>query len=221
MAYALRPGIRFCEASGRLVFLDLPGDRYFCLDEAVERRLRQTVLSDSPPHEDALLDRLVHRGILQWSDRPAAPAGPPALPGASTSLLDFAGAGRPPLSDVARAGAGIIRARSSLRRRGMAVAVEAVARRRASSGSGNRDLVAIGRIAAAFARADLYLSPLDQCLPRSLALARALATRRLAGRLVVGVQLRPFLAHSWVQTDAVVLNDRPDVVRTFVPLLVI
>ena len=79
----------------------------------------------------------------------------------------------------------------------------------------------IGRVAAAFARADRYLSPLDQCLPRSLALAEALAGLRLAGRLVVGVRLRPFLAHSWVQTDRVVLNDRPDIVRTFVPLLVI
>jgi hypothetical protein len=163
----------------------------------------------------------VLRGIVERSDRPAILAPPPSLPEANGSLLDFAGGARPGPLDVARAGAAVIRARSSLRRRGIAATIEAAARRRATSGPGACDMNRIGRVAAAFARADLYLSPLDRCLPRSLALARALARRRLSGRLVIGVRLRPFLAHSWVQTGTVALNDRPDVVRTFVPLLVI
>ena len=221
MAYALRTGVHFCEASGRLVFLDVPRDRYFCLEEAVERRLRQTVLSNASPDEDATLDGLVRQGILERSGRRAAPAAPPSLPHANASLLDCSRSAKPGLPEVARAGVRIILTRSLLRRRGFAAAIEATARRRARAGSGERDMDGIGRVTAAFARADRYLSPLDQCLPRSLALAGALAGLRLAGRLVLGIRLRPFLAHSWVQTDRVVLNDRPDIVRTFVPMLVI
>jgi hypothetical protein len=77
------------------------------------------------------------------------------------------------------------------------------------------------RIARAFMRADLVLSPLDQCLPRSIALASTLARRGISASLVIGVRLRPFLAHSWVQSGTLLLNDRPDVVCTFVPILVV
>jgi len=221
MAYILRPGIRFCEASGRLVFLDLPRDRYLCLDQGVEQRLRQTVLSGSSCERDPMLDGLVRGGLLEQSERPAAPTQPPSLPEANISLMDVAGGARPPLPAIVRAGVAVVRARASLRRRGMAATIAQAAGQRARAGPGCENTAAIGRVAAAFARADRYLSPLDQCLPRSLALAATLARRGLAGRLVIGVRLRPFLAHSWVQTGRAVLNDRPDIVRTFVPILVI
>lgn len=50
----------------------------------------------------------------------------------------------------------------------------------------------------------------DQCLFHSLALVRFLQYYGLYGTWVIGVQASPWLAHSWVQQDDVVLNTHPE-----------
>lgn len=72
----------------------------------------------------------------------------------------------------------------------------------------------------------LRLSPLlftadDRCLHDSLALVRFLAGKGLFPNWVIGVRTRPFLAHSWVQSGSLVLNDVPEHVRTFTPIMVV
>jgi len=76
-------------------------------------------------------------------------------------------------------------------------------------------------IVGAFERLNLIFSPLDQCLPRSLALTHLLMRSGHLTQFVIGVRLKPFLAHSWVQQGDVVLNERVDVARTFSSILVI
>lgn len=61
----------------------------------------------------------------------------------------------------------------------------------------------------------------DRCLHDSLALIHFLTTRGLIAQWVIGVRLRPFGAHSWVQRGSVVLNDQPDHVRAYEPILVV
>ncbi len=221
MVYALRPGISFCEASGRLVFLDLPRDRYFCLDDPAEISFRRAMLAGCRDREDEVLEALRRQGILERTDGPRVPCATEALQEATGTLLDRPETVRPRWGAVLRAGAAVLAARASLRRLGMALTLEALARRREAAGPVKPEAAGIEGIAAAFARLDRYLSPLDQCLPRSVALASVLARRRLPARLVIGVRLRPFLAHSWVQSRTLVVNDRPDVVRTFAPILVV
>lgn len=72
-----------------------------------------------------------------------------------------------------------------------------------------------------FHRAGLLMTPLDQCLVRSFALALALRRLEITCNLVIGVKVHPFAAHSWVQSGSVLLNDRIDTVRDFTPILVI
>lgn len=61
----------------------------------------------------------------------------------------------------------------------------------------------------------------DQCLRDSLTLVRFLARRGLYPTWVIGVKTRPFVAHSWVQSGRVVLNDSHDHVRAYRPILVV
>jgi hypothetical protein len=59
------------------------------------------------------------------------------------------------------------------------------------------------------------------CLLDSLALLRWLGPARDGACLVFGVKLDPFAAHCWLQTDAMLLNDRTEHVRRFEPVRVI
>ncbi|MFT7773085.1 lasso peptide biosynthesis B2 protein [Roseateles sp.] len=67
----------------------------------------------------------------------------------------------------------------------------------------------------------LVITSHDKCLHDSLTLVRFLATERLYPQWVVGVRTRPFAAHSWVQSDSLVLNDAHEYVRGFTPILIV
>jgi len=75
-------------------------------------------------------------------------------------------------------------------------------------------------VAAAFHRVKRYLSETDQCLIRSVAMARLLARRRQRIHVIIGVTL-PFAAHCWTQAGATVLSDDIDQVRAYTPLLAV
>jgi hypothetical protein len=74
-------------------------------------------------------------------------------------------------------------------------------------------------VAVAFERTARIVRSHDQCLSRSLALARRLAALGLPADLVIGVRLRPFAAHCWVHAGEWLVNDRIDTVRTYTPIL--
>ncbi|WP_232494496.1 lasso peptide biosynthesis B2 protein [Novosphingobium kaempferiae] len=76
-------------------------------------------------------------------------------------------------------------------------------------------------IVRAFARADMLLGSNNRCLARSLALAASCRKHGLASTLVIGIQPNPFAAHCWVQDEGLVLNDRPDRVQMFAPILTV
>lgn len=61
----------------------------------------------------------------------------------------------------------------------------------------------------------------DRCLHDSLTLIRFLAMDGLFPQWVVGVKARPFAAHSWVQSGSTVLNDLPENVRHYQPILIV
>ena len=73
-------------------------------------------------------------------------------------------------------------------------------------------------IAQAFERLSLWVTRHDQCLVRSLALARYLACRDIAVDLVFAVRLHPFQAHCWIERGEWLVNDRADTIRHFTPI---
>jgi Transglutaminase-like superfamily/Coenzyme PQQ synthesis protein D (PqqD) len=68
----------------------------------------------------------------------------------------------------------------------------------------------LGRALVSFTRAENFMmlrsAPRD-CLPRSLALFRFLRRMGIAARHVIGVELDPFAAHSWVEVEGKVVHD--------------
>ena len=74
------------------------------------------------------------------------------------------------------------------------------------------------RVARAYERAKLFRASANRCLPRSLAMARRLASLRCDALLVIGVRAQPFAAHAWVQSGDIVLNETPDEVARYTPI---
>lgn len=219
MRYRLAPQVSFCETGHRLVFLDVATDRYFCLEPPMEAAFRAAMANDPRAPADTL-QTLIARGVLIAGEGLLASTTPPPEP--RHSAFDFLERrGLQPLRTM-RAVAALIGARGSLRKRGLAATLDALAHvtvnDRRTPAPNDADSVAV---ALAFRTTQLLVSPLDQCLPRSIALATLLFREGASASFVMGVRLRPFLAHSWVQAGDVVLNDRPDTVRTFTPILVI
>jgi hypothetical protein len=60
-----------------------------------------------------------------------------------------------------------------------------------------------------------------RCLLDSIALVEFLRIYGVHASWVVGVQLRPFSAHSWVQHERWVLNGTPAFVREYTPIIVV
>jgi len=200
-----RPGEAWCIAGQRLVFLDPVRDRYFCLPDPANREL---------------VSRLVHGAGQTWH-QPAELPRPQEWkpPDRSSSAIQQ---GRFSLAEVARA----IWIQRRIEQRIAAKSLLAVLQEtrslieRCSPEDQMLDERAQRRIRA-FEHARLVRSAADRCLPRSIALAICLATVGVRARVVIGVQLPPFTAHSWTQHGDEVLNDSVEEVRRFEPILVI
>lgn len=220
MSIGLRSGVSFCEASGHLVFLDLHVDRYFGLVGAAEAAFRRLVRGGGRSVRCTPIEEMIACGLLVDGPDVRLPAPCTAPPTPRTTLLDRRLPSVPPTA-IALAALGIMRARVQLRRAGLAAALGAASARKTRVPERTATPDAIGSSAATFRQCSLFTRSHDQCLVRSLALVCWLADRGEAAELVVGVRVRPFSAHAWVQKDDLLLNERCDGVRAYTPILVI
>jgi hypothetical protein len=218
MEFCLRDGLSFCEVDGRLVFLDIVADRYFCLGRAVENSLRLVIARKklTPTDEDRLAG-LVRHGVLSETNgggiAPCPPVAPPVssmLDGASLPAGPIAAATLATLASMARLKC--LPLRASLKR------ARAPITDKEDTDQRNERLA---RIAQAFDHAGRLVSAHDRCLARSVAVARTAWKAGIDVELVLGVALGPFTAHCWVQRGSIVVNDRIDTVLTYTPILVI
>jgi hypothetical protein len=217
MGYALRSGISFCRIGDRFLFLDLARDRYFALADAADRAFAALLAGDQSGRDDAA--RLVAQGLLvetPSAERPL-PVRPPKE--AVSSLLDLAGAAS--RGGGAAALARRLAASAELRATSLAGALSRLARRKERGACKAGAVADPLPVARAFAAAALIVPARDRCLATSLALAHRLVSLGHAPELVLGVKLRPFQAHCWVQLGAVLPGDRVDVVRNFTPILTV
>jgi len=220
MTYILRAGLSFCAIDSRLLFLDLPRDRYFCLSPAAEAAFCRLWRGDAPEEADReRLRHLARTGLLIEDDRATAiaPCAPPTM--AATSLLDTsphtAGAAGRALALLA-----FSLARLELRTTSIERALARFAGRKLSSGA-DAEPGRVAGIAAAFEANKAIVGTHDLCLPRSLGIAHRLLSVGARPDLVLGVKLGPFLAHAWVQCGDSLVNERLEVARMFTPILVL
>ncbi|MBA2934622.1 lasso peptide biosynthesis B2 protein [Sphingomonas sp. CGMCC 1.13654] len=216
MNYRVRDGLHYCHVSSHIVFLNLVADRYFALqpDKAAQfdRLLSGAELA---AETTAIASSFMRQNLLVESD--AELDKPPVLPELGQSLA-ITRAPTPSMRRSLEALTSLVKWRVRYSRRGLpAIAA------RYRLGSGPVDFeprVSVADIIAAFSWAEQIVTAHDHCVPRSVALASTLRANGFAPTVVIGVQLRPFAAHCWVQLGADIANDQLDTIRPYTPILV-
>ncbi len=220
--YSLAPGISFCNTGGRHIFLDIRVDRYFCLGPAADRGFARLVAGAPLEAADRMhLSALQRQGLLMPVDGCGLSSISAACTSVRRSLLDEMTS--PPSLDMLKAAAALLHARWSLRLRSLDRLLSYARSVKADLPPFDlaRDEGRLAAIAAAFQKAALLTGALNQCLANSLAISRQARAHGIATDLVLGVKLRPFQAHAWVQAGEVLVSDPVDRVAPFTPILVI
>ena len=235
--FVVAPHVRLCAIDEQVILLDLRVNRYVGLGGAVLGSLASLVedwplqISAEEPHrsDSAVMNRLeplLARGwLIGASEHSSADDLPPVrLPEARRTVDEE--------SDPLPAAAGSMRtlrcfssaisASWSLRRSSLLANARQVARHRTSlrmTGDGSAQIVSV--VSAYRRLRPLLFTARDRCLHDSLTLVRFLAAEGISAHWVIGVRIKPFAAHSWVQYDDVVLNDQHERVRAYHPILIV
>ena len=223
MAYVLRGGLSFCIAGDRLVFLDLPSDRYFCLSPSIEADFRALIEGRTPsggiPKRLQSGNLLIPEEMANDIARCVAPAVTSELGGDPQDLTS---------RDVLAAIGWILRSRTELKLRGLATTIQHLIDRKAvierklpiAAADAARERK-LSRVAASFRMASGIVGSHGLCLPWSLAIAHRLLSLGISPLLILGVRLTPFAAHAWVQVDAMLMNECRERTDVFTPILVV
>lgn len=228
--YALARHVFVCMQGEHVVFLDVRQDRYFALEAASTRGLRELVRGwpveshDSSESLTAVVSLLLEKRILIGPDNDGKDAAPVDVPSCRTELIGGAldETPRPGLFSILRFIRAALVARLLLRYRSLEHVIERVRVRAArhSGTAGNFDARRAHDLVACFAfLRPFFFSAKDACLFDALALSEFLAAHAVFPRWVFGVQARPFAAHCWLQHETVVLNDTIEHVRRYTPIL--
>ncbi len=229
----LAPHVRACRLGDQMIFLDLLRSRYIGVGGPQVPSLSAAILggqavedASDPAAVDEWMRRLQRRQLLsdtlvaeptrkQWAPiEPIAGLGPEDEDGLVDSRWR-------PLVRLWRA---TFVAATWLRWRNLADIADRVAalRERHSEWGDGSPTDAMRAAAACYAHLRPFaLTTHDRCLHDSLTLVHFLAGQGLFPRWIIGVRAHPFGAHSWVQSGGVVLNDLPERVRRFQPILVV
>jgi len=221
-----------CLNGSSLVLLDLKHDRYLALDAVRAGSLDGVVTgwpvrADGPPPVDAarrIIASMLKRGLLTSERSQGKEPVPPHIAAQIDSALDAhtdAGIRLRPRHVVGFIRA-VVTAAWHLRFRSMEWIVADVARRRAQIVTKGADPApSMLRMARIFLRLRAFTYNVrEACLFDSLALLYFLLREGYQPQWVIGVRSSPeFMAHSWIQHDATVLNDSADRVSIYTPIM--
>lgn len=202
----------WCRVGNTFIFLDLTRDRYFALEPSAAAHFAQILHCDQGAGE---LDWLAARGLQNLAPPIARTC--PELIAPTCSILEDPELQRASAADTVRSVLAGAMARRHVRNVPLAKILSELPRTVPVAEPVQRSEAR--RAAAAFQRARHYLSGIDECLSRGIAMRRALARKGCEARLVIGVTL-PFAAHCWAQLGPAVLTDPLDVVTPYTPILV-
>jgi hypothetical protein len=226
--YQLPDHVYFSLTAEGAVFLDVKQDKYAGLGSEQTGLLLSIVESNSAhtPVARELLGQLLEQQLLTTNSTHGKPVRPISLERASRALvdLDTEGAPSPTLMHSMNLLRAYLVANYRLRGRSLHHAVQQVQRRRAhrTRNRGPVDIEAAKELVAVFYRLRplLYVAA-DRCILDSLVLVEFLSRYQIFPYWIFGVKTGPFHAHSWVQQGNCVLNDVPEHVRGFTPILAV
>lgn len=229
----------FCEHEDNAVFLNLSRNRYYAVDGETVRQLRHWVYGwpqahesgDSTGQNSASTDRstitdLLSHGILTASRE----GGKSALPIAIPSCIDSFPIWRddpttcPRMRDLNAFLSSVATVWVTLRLFGLKRAIHRMARLEAGSvpqPPSPEAMADVKNLTARFFRIrSWFYTARDACLLDSLIFWDFLRRNGLMSTLVIGVKMKPFGAHAWIQFRDLILTDTPESVSRYKPLLV-
>jgi hypothetical protein len=233
--YWLSAHVHACVTDDYAVLLDLRRDKYMGIAREHLAALAATVhgwpepgrYEATPPTSsaNALVRQLVASGVLTMDPAMGKDVRSPVIapPRFEAVEPDLEYRPRITLRNVSRLSIAAAKAQALLKLRPIEAVVTRVReRKQRENPAGEFDLAAARPLIAEF----LYLRPLvftsrDECLFDSLVLVELLARQRLFPDWLFGVSTNPFKAHSWVQAGDHVLNDLPERIAKFTPILVV
>jgi len=236
--YLLAPHVYPCVSGQHVVLMDLERDKYVAVVPAhrLAHWVRGWPVGTAPEMEsdhgagespDTLVSQMLAHGMLVTDPHVGKPAVPVAATRPARSLVEFDLDLRPKASAVQlwRFSRSCLQAQLSLKLRPIQSVVEAVRDRKArriARESQPADPARLRSLATAFARLrPLFYTLRAACLLDSLTLLHFLSIEGIHPDWVFGVKTEPFDAHCWVQYGEVLLNDIPDRVRQYSPILVV
>jgi hypothetical protein len=206
----LAPDVRAVRVEADLVFLDIAADTYLCLVGAGQHLRLETDGAVSCEIAEIAED-LIEAGLLTRDPGRSPPA-------VRRGLDDGEG--------MALTAAPVLAAVGANRRAARAIARQPFAKVLGMAGPLDARAFAppppaLLAESRRFARLAPWLPHAGLCLMRSLQQRLYLAGRGHAAAWVFGVRTWPFEAHCWLQAGDVVLDDKPERVRMFTPILVV
>jgi hypothetical protein len=221
MALRLRDNLHWCDCAGRIVFLDVATDRYFCLPGEANKAFLALAGGTASPQDIEGLRSLTDRGLLVDGPSQKPLRRPAAIEEPARDVLGGPVPRSGPMS-LLRALAWEAHAAWQLKTRRFPDVIAGAGRRCTKfpgkrSGSGRATL----SIAAAADRIALVTRSHNRCLVRALAVHAACRARGIPARLVLGVIAHPFAAHCWVQYGDSVLVGGYEQARLYTPILVL
>jgi hypothetical protein len=231
LRYWLPPDVYLCRVLDAVIFLNLKTDDYPTLTNDQVQALGSVVhgwpvppLAGREEYARRLAEKLVEAGLLTRDARLGRPAAPVTLDiDAVPAAIGVGGMSRQPIgvADVwnfliAWAGASAV-----MRRRGLRDSIHAVRARKKKRTATRIDPTQLEQLVFLYRRLRCYAFAVrNRCLLHSLILVRFLARYDVYPLLIMGVRLRPSGAHAWVQQGAMILDDTPEHVRAYTPILV-
>lgn len=208
------------DIDGRTVVLDLVRDRYFGLDSQLSRALRAVLTDEHDGLDPALLDRaraaLIARGVLAEAATPPARRRAPPI---ETALWPSLEPGTPPLHLQASALAALAAASASLRRRPIAGTTAWLSRtKRRTPGRPRHRPEAL---LTAYRHARPWFPEKPICRLDALGIVLFLNRHGHPADLVFGVRLEPFQAHCWAQLGEAAVNEPPDGLAQYAPIMTV
>lgn len=213
----LRPGLAVCSIDGMAVFLDLGADRYFQINRAASELLMEAL---EGRHEREAASKFIALGILVegTSTQGAAIL---SRPKPEVALMPD-NEGHIPRRWIAIAAVFLTLARWKQMVRPVRLLGEGLHKRwwRIRPTKGGDDNMAA--LVAAYDQANRLVPLNTNCVSRSHALRAFLAAAAgLQSEVVIGVKLRPFAAHCWLEQEGRLVGDRLDYVDAFTPIAVV
>jgi Transglutaminase-like superfamily len=236
--YLLAPHVYPCVSGQHVVLMDLERDKYVAVVPAhrLARWVRgwpvgvgQTAESSRDVDEgaDALVSQMLAHGMLVSDPHVGKPAVPVSMARPQRSLVEFDLDVRPKTTaaQLWRFARSCLQAQLSLKLRPIQSIVEGMRARKARQAAREpqpADPARLRALVIAFARLrPLFYTLRSACLLDSLTLLHFLSAEGIHPEWVFGVKTEPFDAHCWIQQGEVLLNDVPDRVRQYSPILVV